>query len=66
MESFGDFVILSNQKMKKVPIFCRYYLRKNGVTLLDRIKEYEGLGKFLHILDIDGRRAELWEPEKDL
>lgn len=37
-------------------------LRRNGVTVLDDIEEYEGLGKFLHILDIDGRRVELWEP----
>ncbi|MDD7319184.1 MAG: VOC family protein [Prevotellaceae bacterium] len=37
-------------------------LRENGVVILDEIEEYEGLGKFLHIIDIDGRRVELWEP----
>ena len=37
-------------------------LQSKGVTLLDTIQNNEGLGKFLHILDIDGRRVELWEP----
>ena len=39
-------------------------LQNKGVTLLDTIQNYEGLGKFLHILDIDGRRVELWEPAR--
>jgi len=41
-------------------------LHKSDVTLLDQIERYEGLGKFLHILGIDGRRVELWEPDENL
>ncbi len=37
-------------------------LRQKGVVIIDKIEKYDGLGKFLHILDIDGRRVELWEP----
>ncbi len=34
---------------------------ETGVTVLDSIESYE-YGKFLHILDIDGNKIELWEP----
>jgi predicted enzyme related to lactoylglutathione lyase len=36
-------------------------LRQNGVTILDEIEEFE-YGKFIHILDPDGNKIELWEP----
>ena len=36
-------------------------LRKNGVQILDEIAEYE-YGKFVHILDPEGNKVELWEP----
>lgn len=36
-------------------------LRKEGVTVLDEIATYE-YGKFVHILDIEGNKIELWEP----
>ncbi|MGL4758313.1 MAG: VOC family protein [Patescibacteria group bacterium] len=36
-------------------------LKKNGVEFLDEIAVYE-YGKFVHILDSDGRKIELWEP----
>ncbi len=36
-------------------------LRKEGVTILDSI-EAVGYGKFVHILDIEGNKIELWEP----
>ena len=39
-------------------------LREAGVTFVDEVTEYEGLGKFVHIEDGEGRRVELWEPEK--
>ncbi len=35
--------------------------RKDGVTVLDEIKTYE-YGKFVHILDTEGNKIELWEP----
>lgn len=36
-------------------------LRENGVTILDEIDSYE-YGKFIHILDPEGNKIELWEP----
>ena len=40
-------------------------LRKNGVTIVDKIESYDGIGKFVHILDTDGNRIELWEPVEE-
>ncbi|MFZ5553282.1 MAG: VOC family protein [Bacteroidota bacterium] len=36
-------------------------LKKNGVNVLDTIAEYE-YGKFVHILDPENNKIELWEP----
>lgn len=36
-------------------------LRRSGVTVIDSIETYE-YGKFIHILDIEGNKIELWEP----
>jgi predicted enzyme related to lactoylglutathione lyase len=36
-------------------------LRDNGVTILDSIETYS-YGKFVHILDLEGNKIELWEP----
>lgn len=36
-------------------------LKKNGVTVLDDIATYD-YGKFVHILDIEGNKIQLWEP----
>lgn len=36
-------------------------LRANGVTILDTIQTYD-YGKFVHILDREGAKIELWEP----
>ena len=36
-------------------------LKGNGVTILDEIESYE-YGKFVHILDPEGTKVELWEP----
>ncbi len=35
--------------------------RKEGVTVLDTIETYD-YGKFLHIMDPEGNKIELWEP----
>jgi len=35
--------------------------KKGGVTILDTIETVE-YGKFVHILDIEGNKIELWEP----
>lgn len=36
-------------------------LKKNGVTICDTIETYD-YGKFVHILDPEGNKLELWEP----
>lgn len=36
-------------------------LRKEGVTIVDSIASYD-YGKFVHILDLEGNKLELWEP----
>ena len=36
-------------------------LKSNGVNVLDSIATYD-YGKFVHILDSEGRKIELWEP----
>ena len=36
-------------------------LKKDGVTVCDTIQTVE-YGKFVHILDIEGNKLELWEP----
>ena len=37
-------------------------LKKEGVTVLDKIEEFE-YGKFGWIIDLDGNKIELWEPK---
>ena len=36
-------------------------LKQNGVTILDDIATYD-YGKFIHIMDTEGNKIELWEP----
>ncbi|KAA3617875.1 MAG: VOC family protein [Calditrichaeota bacterium] len=36
-------------------------LKKDSVVITDKIKTYE-YGKFVHILDLEGNKVELWEP----
>jgi predicted enzyme related to lactoylglutathione lyase len=36
-------------------------LKANGVTILDSIATYD-YGKFVHIMDAEGNKIELWEP----
>lgn len=36
-------------------------LKKEGVTILDEVESFE-YGKFVHIMDLEGNKIELWEP----
>jgi len=38
-------------------------LKSNGVTIVDKIED-SPYGKFVHILDLEGNKIELWEPAK--
>lgn len=40
-------------------------LRKNGVQVLDSIEVFS-YGRFLHIMDLEGNKIELWEPNDDV
>jgi len=37
-------------------------LKKEGVTIVDTMETYD-YGKFIHIMDIEGNKIELWEPK---
>jgi predicted enzyme related to lactoylglutathione lyase len=37
-------------------------LKKEGVTIVDNIESYD-YGKFVHILDMEGNKIQLWEPK---
>lgn len=36
-------------------------LKANNVVILDEMESYD-YGKFIHVLDIEGNKIELWEP----
>ena len=36
-------------------------LKKEGVTIVDKMETYD-YGKFIHILDSEGNKIQLWEP----
>jgi len=40
-------------------------LKKEGVTIVDQMEIYE-YGKFVHILDGEGNKVELWEANDDI
>ena len=39
-------------------------LKNEDVTVVDEIEVYD-YGKFVHILDIEGNKIELWEPNDE-
>jgi len=40
-------------------------LKKEGVTIVDAIETYD-YGKFVHIMDTEGNKIELWEPNDEV
>ena len=57
--STKDFMI--NYRVENLEWLVRE-LKKEGVTVLDNIETFE-YGKFVHILDLEGNKIELWEPD---
>ncbi len=53
-----DFMI--NYRVENLEAMVEDF-KKNGVTVLDEIASYD-YGKFVHILDAEGNKVELWEP----
>jgi predicted enzyme related to lactoylglutathione lyase len=39
-------------------------LKKEGVMIVDKLESYD-FGKFIHILDGEGNKVELWEPPEN-
>ena len=57
--STKDFMI--NYRVENLEALVKE-LKKEDVTIVDTIKTYD-YGKFIHILDIEGNKIELWEPK---
>ncbi|MCU0439375.1 MAG: VOC family protein [Raineya sp.] len=53
-----DFMI--NYRVEDIEALVEV-LKFEGVTILDEIETYD-YGKFVHILDLDGNKIELWQP----
>jgi len=53
-----DFII--NYRVENLEWLVKK-LENEGVTILDKIESYE-YGKFVHIMDLEGNKIELWEP----
>ncbi len=56
--STKDFMI--NYRVENVENLVEE-LKKNGVTIVDTIQASD-FGKFVHVLDPEGNKIELWEP----
>ena len=55
-----DFMI--NYRVQNIEVLVNN-LKENGVTILDSIETYD-FGKFIHIMDAEGNKIELWEPKE--
>lgn len=53
-----DFMI--NYQVQNIEGLVKRF-QENGVTILDNIATYD-FGKFIHIMDAEGNKIELWEP----
>ena len=56
--STKDFMI--NYRVENLEALVEQ-LKNEGVTIVDKIETYE-YGKFVHIIDVEGNKVELWEP----
>lgn len=56
--SAKDFMI--NYRVENLEALVEQ-LRKEGVTIVDNIETFD-YGKFVHIMDAEGNKIELWEP----
>jgi predicted enzyme related to lactoylglutathione lyase len=56
--STKDFMI--NYRVENLEALVEQ-LKNEGVTIVDTIETYD-YGKFVHIMDVEGNKIELWEP----
>ena len=59
--SSSDFMI--NYRVENLEALVAE-LKKEGVTIVDDIEASE-YGKFVHIIDVEGNKVELWEPNEN-
>jgi predicted enzyme related to lactoylglutathione lyase len=57
--STKDFMI--NYRVENLEALVEQ-LKNEGVTIVDKIEAVE-YGKFVHIIDVEGNKVELWEPK---
>ena len=57
--STKDFMI--NYRVKNLEALVAQ-LKNEGVTIVDKIEDSD-YGKFVHILDLEGNKVQLWEPK---
>ena len=57
--STKDFMI--NYRVADLEVLVEE-LKKEGVTIVDKIETYD-YGKFVHIIDMEGNKIQLWEPK---
>ncbi len=57
-DSEQDFML--NYRVENLELLVEE-LKKEGVTIVDSIETYD-YGKFIHILDGEGNKVQLWEP----
>ena len=57
--STKDFMI--NYRVENLEALVEQ-LKNEGVTIVDKIEDSD-YGKFVHILDVEGNKVELWEPK---
>ena len=58
--STKDFMI--NYRVENLEALVEQ-LKTEGVTIVDKIESYD-YGKFIHIIDLEGNKIELWEPKE--
>lgn len=59
--STKDFMI--NYRVENLEALVEQ-LKNEGVTIVDKI-EASDFGKFVHIMDVEGNKVELWEPNEN-
>jgi predicted enzyme related to lactoylglutathione lyase len=57
--STKDFMI--NYRVENLEALVEQ-LKTEGVTIVDKIESYD-YGKFVHIMDLEGNKIQLWEPK---
>ena len=59
----SDQKMMINYRVENLDLLVKQ-LKSEGVNIVDEIEEHE-YGKFVHILDNEGNRVELWEPNDE-